>query len=158
MREWGQAFLRLAIGGVFLAHGAQKLFGVWGGPGLNGTSEFLASLGLPAPFALAILVALAETGGGLLILLGAYTVWTAAALIVDMGVAIWKVHYTYGFFINWTLAPGVGHGTEFSLVLIAGLLSLMISGPGVLSVDRARQRAAEEEAAGRARLRAKVNQ
>lgn len=158
MREWGPAFLRLAIGGVFLAHGAQKLFGVWGGPGLSGTSAFLGSLGLPAPFVFAILVALAETGGGLLIVLGAYTIFAAAALIIDMGVAIWKVHYANGFFINWTLAPGVGHGTEFNLVLVAGLLCLMIMGPGVLSVDRARQRAAEEEAAGRARLRAKVNQ
>ncbi len=158
MREWGPTFLRLTMGAVFIAHGAQKLFGVFGGPGLTGTAAFFTSLGLPAPFLLAVLVALFETGGGLLLVVGAYTRWTALALIVDMAVAVWKVHLASGFFLNWALMPGVGHGYEFNLVLIAGLLCLVFTGSGQLSVDYSRRRAAEEEAAGRARLRAKVNQ
>lgn len=158
MKDWGPMFLRLAIGGVFVAHGAQKLFGVWGGQGLGGTADFFAALGLPVPFLLAVLVAVVETGGGLLLVAGALTIWAAITLIVDMGVAIWKIHLTHGFFLNWTLAPGVGHGYEYHLVLMAGLLCLVFTGAGALSVDYSRQRAAEEEAAGRARLRAKVNQ
>lgn len=158
MKDWGPMFLRLAIGGVFIAHGAQKLFGVWGGQGLSGTADLFAALGLPVPFLLAVLVAVVETGGGLLLVAGALTIWAAITLIVDMGVAIWKIHLTHGFFLNWTLAPGVGHGYEYHLVLMAGLLCLVFTGAGALSVDYSRQRAAEEEAAGRARLRAKVNQ
>jgi len=158
MREWGPTFLRLTMGAVFIAHGAQKLFGAFGGPGLSGTAAFLASLGMPAPFLLAALVALVETAGGLLLVVGAYTMWAALALIVDMAVATWKVHLAYGFFINWALTPGVGHGYEFNLVLIAGLICLVFTGSGALSIDHSRRRAAEEEAAGRARLRAKVNQ
>jgi putative oxidoreductase len=157
MKEWGPTFLRLAMGGVFIAHGAQKLFGVWGGVGLTGTGDVLAGLGLPAPFFLAGLVAIAEAGGGVLLVAGAYTGWAALALVVGQAVAIWKVHLANGFFINWALTPGVGHGAEYNLVLIAGLLCLIFTGAGALSIDYARQRAAEEEAAGRARLRAKVN-
>lgn len=158
MKEWGPTFLRLAMGGVFIAHGAQKLFGVWGGPGLTGSAGFFAALGLPAPFLLAVLVAIVETGGGVLLVVGWQTIWVALALIVNMGVAVWKVHYANGFFLNWTLTPGVGHGYEYNLVLIGGLLCLIFTGAGALSIDYARERAAEEEAAGRARLRAKVNQ
>ncbi len=158
MKEWGPTFLRLAMGGVFIAHGAQKLFGVWGGGGLSGTTAYFTSLGLPSPSLLAILVSSVEAGGGALLVVGYQTIWVALALIVNMGVAIWKVHYTHGFFLNWTNAPGVGHGYEYNLVLIAGLLCLIFTGAGALSIDYARQRAAEEEAAGRARLRAKVNQ
>ena len=158
MKHWGPTFLRLAMGGVFIAHGAQKLFGVWGGPGLTGTADFFTALGLPAPFLLAVIVAIVETAGGVLLVVGAYTLWVAIALIIEMGVAIWKVHFASGFFINWTLAPGVGHGYEFNLVLITALLCLIFTGAGGLSVDYSREKAAEQEAAGRARLRAKVNQ
>ena len=158
MKHWGPTFLRLSMGGVFIAHGAQKLFGVWGGPGLTGTADFFTALGLPAPFLLAVIVALVETAGGALLVVGAYTLWVAIALIIEMGVAIWKVHFAGGFFINWTLTPGVGHGYEFNLVLITALLCLIFTGAGALSVDYSRDKAAEEEAAGRARLRAKVNQ
>lgn len=158
MKEWGPTFLRLAMGGVFIAHGAQKLFGVWGGAGLTGTADYFVALGLPAPFLLAILVAIVEAGGGVLLVVGYQTIWVALTLTVDMGVATWKVHFAKGFFLNWTLTPGVGHGYEYNLVLIGGLLCLIFTGAGALSVDHSRARAAEEEAAGRARLRAKVNQ
>jgi uncharacterized membrane protein YphA (DoxX/SURF4 family) len=71
-----------------------------------------------------------------------------------MTVAIWKVHLVNGFFLNWGMTPGVGHGVEFNLVLIGALLCLMLSGPGGLSIDWRRARSAESQAAGRARLRA----
>jgi putative oxidoreductase len=70
-----------------------------------------------------------------------------------MVVAVWKVHAPNGFFLNWTNAPGQGHGYEFHLVLLGALVALILSGPGALSVDARRLRSAESLAAGRARLR-----
>jgi putative oxidoreductase len=157
MKEWGPAVLRLVVGVVFVAHGVQKLFGAWGGGGLQGTADFLAALGWPAPFALAVLVAVVETLGGALLIVGAYTRGVAAVLALEAAVAIWQVHLPHGFFLNWGLVPGVGHGYEYALTVAASLVSLLFTGAGALSVDAARARAAEEEALGRARLRAKVN-
>ena len=149
----GPVVIRLALGTVFVAHGAQKLFGLWGGGGLTGTAAFFAQLGLAPAYPLAILVGTVELVGGLLLIGGAFTLITAAVLTVDMLVAVWTVHLSSGFFLNWTMAPGQGHGYEFNLVLIAALVSLMFSGPGVLSFDRYRAKAAETDALGRARLR-----
>ncbi len=157
MREWGPAILRVVVGVVFVAHGLQKLLGVWGGGGLSATADFLAKFGLPAPFALAVLVGVVETAGGGLLVVGAYARWAAAVLAIEAGIAIWKVHLPYGFFLNWAVAPGVGHGYEYTLTLAACLVCLILTGAGALSVDAARARAAEEEALGRARLRAKIN-
>jgi putative oxidoreductase len=154
MREYGPLILRLSLGAVFIGHGAQKLFGVWGGGGLSGTAGFFQSLGLAPALPIALLVGIAEFGGGVLLVLGAFTRWAALALAVEMGIAVWKVHFSAGFFLNWYLTPGVGHGYEFNLVLVAGLLSLIFTGPGAFSLDGYRVRSAEAEAAGRARLRA----
>jgi putative oxidoreductase len=156
MRPYAPLVLRLAIGVVFVAHGAQKLFGVWGGGGPSGTAAFFQALGLSPAYVLALLVGLVELVGGLMLIAGAYTVATAAVLAAEMVVAVWKVHLPYGFFLNWTGAPGVGHGIEFNLVLIAGLASLALGGPGSLSVDGRRARTAEIDAYGRARLRGGV--
>ena len=84
---------------------------------------------------------------------GAFTLVTAAVLAIHMSVAVWKVHLPNGFFLNWTNAPGGGHGYEFSLVLLASLVCLMLTGPGAFSIDGRRASWAETEAAGRARLR-----
>lgn len=149
----GPLVLRLALGAVFVAHGGQKLFGIWGGPGLTGTAAFFAQLGLNPPYPLAILVGIVELAGGLLLLAGAFTLIACGALIVNMLVAVWTVHLASGFFLNWTSTPGRGHGYEFNLVLIAGLASLMFTGAGTLSFDRYRAREAETDALGRARLR-----
>jgi putative oxidoreductase len=150
----GPLVLRLALGAVFAAHGAQKLFGIWGGGGLTGTAAYFAQIGLAPAYPLALGVGIVELAGGLLLAAGAFTVITAAVLAVDMLVAVWTVHLASGFFLNWTVAPGQGHGYEFGLVLIAALVSLMFTGPGALSVDGTRARAAETDALGRARLRA----
>jgi putative oxidoreductase len=149
----GPLVLRLALGAVFVAHGAQKLFGISGGGGLTGTAAFFAQIGLAPAYPLALFVGIVEFAGGLLLGAGAFTGIAAAVLSADMLVAFWTVHLASGFFLNWTQAPGQGHGYEFNLVLIAALVSLMFTGPGTLSFDRARAREAETDALGRARLR-----
>ena len=154
MALFGPTVLRLAIGVVFAAHGAQKLFGLWGGGGPTGTAAFFAQLGLTPAFPLAIVVGLFELCGGLLLIAGAFTLIASAALTVTMLVAVWTVHLPSGFFLNWTMVPGQGHGYEFNLALIGALVSLMLTGPGAVSIDRYRARAAETQAFGRARMRA----
>jgi len=154
MPSLGPTVVRLAVGAVFAAHGVQKLFGVWGGGGLTGTAGFFAQLGLTPAYPLAIVVGLLELVGGLLLVAGAFTFVVCSGLTLSMIVAVWKAHLAHGFFLNWTNAPGVGHGYEFNLVLIASLVSLMLTGPGALSIDRSRAREAATEAAARARLRA----
>lgn len=146
MQPYGPAVLRLVIGAIFVAHGAQKLFGIWGGGGIEGTTAFFAQLGLSPAMPLAVMVGVVEFGGGLLLMFGALTLFASLALVVNMLVAVWKVHLASGFFL-----PG---GYEFNLALIGALVSLMLTGPGALSVDGQRARSAEAEAAGRARLRA----
>jgi putative oxidoreductase len=153
MRAFGPTALRLCVGAVFVAHGAQKLFGAWGGPGLSGTTTLLAGLGLDPAYPLALVLAVTEFAGGLMLMAGGGTLWAALALAIDMAVAIWKVHYQNGFFMNWNLAPHRGHGVEFNLVLIGALVALMLSGPGALSLDEWRASKAEAQARGRARMR-----
>lgn len=155
MQDYGPAILRLAVGSIFVAHGAQKLFGVWGGQGPEGTAALFAQLGLTPAYPLALAVGVVELIGGLMLMLGAYIVVAAAALAVSSGVAVWKVHLPHGFFLNWGNTPGQGHGYEFSLVLIGALVALMLTGAGAFSIDHQRQRSAESRAAGRARLRAR---
>ena len=153
-RAAGPTVLRLALGAVFFGHGAQKLFGVGGGDGPTGTAAFFNQLGLTPAYILGLGVGIVELVGGLLLVAGLFTLPVSAILAVDMAVAIWKVHVSNGFFLNWKNAPGVGHGFEYNLVLIAGLVALMLTGPGALSFDSRRMKSAETEAAGRARLRA----
>lgn len=153
MDRYGPTLLRLVVGVTFVAHGAQKLFGVWGGGGLAGTAVYFDSLGLSPGYPLAVAVALAESLGGALLMAGALTSFAATTLIITSLGALWNVHLTNGFFMNWGLTPGRGHGVEFNLVLIAALASLVFTGPGAFSVDHRRARSAESYRAGRARLR-----
>ena len=153
MRPYGPAVLRLCVGAVFVAHGAQKLLGVWGGLGLAGTAAFFTTLGLTPAYPFAILAAVTELVGGVLLILGLGARWVALALAIDMGVAVYKVHYANGFFLNWGLVPGKGHGYEFNMVLVGALLCLMLAGPGALSLDEWRNRSEEAARAGRARAR-----
>ena len=148
MRPYGPAALRLCVGAVFLAHGLQKLFGMWGGPGIEGTTALLVSWGLNPAQPLAILVGVAELGGGALLIVGGLTRWVALVLIVEIGVAVWKVNYLNGFFLS-----AGGPGVEYRLVLIGALLCLMLTGPGAFSVDEWRNSSAEAMRAGRARAR-----
>ena len=80
--------------------------------------------------------------------------WVTLVLVADTAISTWKVHLANGFFLNWTLEPGVGHGYEYHLLLLAALVCLMFTGPGAASVDVGRVRSAEAAASARARLRA----
>ena len=149
MRPYGPAALRLCVGSVFLAHGLQKLFGMWGGQGVDGTAAMLASWGLNPANPLAIAVGIAELGGGALLIIGGLTRWVALALVIEVGVAVWKVNYLNGFFLTSAGVPGA----EYRLILIGALLCLSMTGPGAFSVDEWRDSSAEAMRAGRARAR-----
>jgi putative oxidoreductase len=127
--------VRVVLGVIFFAHGAQKVFGWFGGPGLRGViGYFKQALGVPAP--LTVLVAFIECFGGLAMIVGLLVRPAAVGLIIVMLVAIAKVHWSSGFFINWSLEPGKGHGFEMNLALIGMALAVLVGGAGALSIDR----------------------
>ncbi|KOO09256.1 DoxX family protein [Vibrio hepatarius] len=120
--------LRFPIGIIFMAHGAQKLFGWFGGYGLEGTGQWMASIGLGPGVVMAFLAGSAEFFGGLFILLGLLTRPAAVALSFTMLVAIFSVHFANGLFM-------ANNGYEFGLALLAASVSLAISGAGKFSLD-----------------------
>ena len=135
LKPWGPSVIRLALGIIFIAHGGQKLFGLWGGAGLSATMEdFEQHMGIP-PFLTAI-AALTEFFGGGAVLIGLLTRLASVGLAVVMVVAMFEAHLAHGFFINWEMTPGKGHGVEFNIALLAMSLALLVSGPGKWSVDR----------------------
>ena len=128
------AIVRLVLGVVFFAHGAQKMLGWFGGPGFSGTmGMFTGYLHVPAPFA--FLAIAAEFFGGLGLILGFLTRIAAFGIAVNMVVAIALVHSSFGFFMNWT-GTQKGEGFEYHLLTLAITTFLMIRGAGALSVDR----------------------
>jgi putative oxidoreductase len=127
--------VRVVLGVIFFAHGAQKVFGWFGGPGLRGViAYFKQSLGVPAP--LTVLAALTELLGGLAMIAGLLVRPAAVGLIFVMVVAIVQVHWANGFFLNWSLEPGKGHGFEMNLALIGMALAVLVGGAGAWSLDR----------------------
>src|SRR5436309_9564387 len=127
--------LRLVLGVVFCAHGAQKLVGWFGAPGFSGTmGMFTGYLHIPVP--LAFLSIAAEFFGGLGLILGFLTRIAAFGIAVNMLVAIAMVHGAFGFFMNWSGAQK-GEGFEYHLLVLALTAFLMIRGAGAFSVDRA---------------------
>ena len=128
------SILRLALGVIFFAHGAQKMLGWFGGFGFAGTMGFFTHLmHIPAP--LAFLAIAAEFFGGIGLILGFLTRIAAFGIGVNMLVAIMTVHRAFGFFMNWTGAQK-GEGVEFHLLVLAIVAFLMIRGAGAFSVDR----------------------
>jgi putative oxidoreductase len=127
--------VRVVLGVIFFAHGAQKVFGWFGGPGLRGViAYFKQALGVPAP--LTVLAAFTECFGGLAMIVGLLVRPAAVGLILVMLVAIATVHWRNGFFLNWSLEPGKGHGFEMNLALIGMELAVLVGGAGALSIDR----------------------
>ena len=153
MRPYGPAALRLCVGAIFLMQGAQKLFGLLGGPGIAGTAKLLAGYGLPYATPLAVTLGVAEFGGGVLLVLGSLTTWVSLLLLLDMALTVWKVHYPQAFSFARGLTPGSPHDAEFHLVLIGALLCLLLGGAGAWSIDERRNQNAEAQARGRARMR-----
>ena len=132
--------LRMVLGLVFFAHGAQKLLGWFGGFGFAGTmGYFTGTMHIPVP--LAFLAIAAEFFGGLGLILGFLTRIAAFGIAVNMLVAIATVHGAFGFFMNWS-GTQKGEGFEYHLLVLAMTAFLMIRGAGAFSVDRA-LRAAE---------------
>jgi putative oxidoreductase len=129
------AILRVVLGLVFFAHGAQKMLGWFGGFGLAGTMGFFTeTMHIPAP--LAFLAIAAEFFGGLGLILGFLTRIAAFGIAMTMLVAIAMVHSAFGFFMNWS-GTQKGEGFEYHLLVLAMTTFLMIRGAGALSVDRA---------------------
>ena len=126
----GRLLLRVSVGGFFIGHGAQKLFGWFGGHGLEGTGQFFEQLGLRPGRQHAAAAGLAEAGGGALLALGAFTPLGAAAITGTMLTAIERVHAPNG---PWATDGGY----EYNVVLIAAALALAETGPGSLSVEAA---------------------
>lgn len=124
--------IRIPLGIIFAAHGAQKLFGWFGGYGLNGTAQWMDSIGLHPGLLLALLAGGAEFFGGLALLLGLLVRPSSAALAFTMLVAIFSVHFSNGLFMS-------KNGYEYALAMLAATVSLSISGAGLLSVDAALQ-------------------
>lgn len=129
------AILRLVLGVVFFAHGAQKMLGWFGGFGFSGTmGYFTAAMHIPAP--LALLAIAAEFFGGLGLILGFLTRIAALGIATNMVVAIATVHSAFGFFMNWA-GTQKGEGFEFHLLVLSMTAFLMIRGAGAFSFDRA---------------------
>ena len=125
--------LRLILGIVFFAHGAQKALGWFGGYGFSGTMGFFThQLGLPAPFA--FLAICAEFLGGLGLIVGFLARVAAFGIFCNMVVAVFMVHYKIGFFMNWSGAQK-GEGFEYHLLVLAMTAAIMIAGAGAFSID-----------------------
>jgi len=121
--------LRLVLGLLFVGHGAQKLFGWFGGGGLKGTSGWLGSMGMRPAWFWALMAALSEFGGGLLLALGLLTPLGSLGIIAAMVVAIVKAHLPKGL---WNTKGGY----EFPLINLTVAFALGLVGPGAYSVDR----------------------
>jgi putative oxidoreductase len=125
--------LRLVLGVVFFAHGAQKMLGWFGGYGFQGTMGFFEHMGMPAPVALLIICT--EFFGGLGLIVGLLTRIAALGIGVEMIGAVFMVHLQNGFFMNW-YGTQKGEGFEYHLLAIAVAAALLLRGSGAFSLDR----------------------
>ena len=126
---WGTLALRIPVGIIFAAHGAQKLFGWFGGYGLEGTGQWMASIGLAPGYLMALLAGATEFFGGLALIVGLLVRPASAALAFAMVVAIFSAHIDKGLFV-------ANNGYEFALALLAVTVSLVFTGAGRASLDR----------------------
>ncbi len=139
------AIVRLVLGVVFFAHGAQKLLGWFGGYGFTGTMGFFTGvLHIPAIFA--FLAIAAEFFGGLGLIFGFLTRIAAIGVLSNMIVAIALVHSQFGFFMNWT-GTQKGEGYEYHLVILSVTVLLIIRGAGAVSLSSPAKRSAQLQTA-----------
>jgi len=152
--DWVIAIVRIVLGFVFLAHGAQMALGWFGGAGLQSTVRvFREQLRIPAP--LALLSVAAEFLGGLGLVVGLLSRIAALGIAVVMLVALVAVHWKFGFFMNW-FGEKKGHGIEYHVLVLALALIVIVKGAGAFSLDQvlyqhvsAQNRAALEAEIGR---------
>jgi len=128
MAAFGLLILRLVVGLIVAAHGAQKLFGWWGGPGMSGWTGAMTRMRMRPATAWAWLSALSELGGGLLFALGFLSPLGSMAIAGSMLVAIALVHLPKGFWVT-------KGGYEFNVSLLAAVIAIALTGPGALSLD-----------------------
>jgi putative oxidoreductase len=125
--DWALLVARIIVGVIFMAHGAQKLFGAFGGPGLSAVVQMMGPLGY--------LVSVGEFFGGLGLIVGLLSRFSAASIILIMLGAIGMVHAKFGFFMNW-FGNQAGEGFEYHLLAVGALLPIVIAGPGRFAVGR----------------------
>lgn len=131
--DWTGLITRLTVGLIIFPHGAQKLLGWFGGYGFTGTMAFFTQT-LHIPWLIALLVIVIEFFGALALVLGfASRIWSAAMIILFIGI-IQKAHAEYGFFMNW-FGNMKGEGYEFHLLIIGLSLATLINGSGKFSID-----------------------
>jgi putative oxidoreductase len=136
--DWVLTLVRLVLGVVLFAHGAQKLLGWFGGPGFIATLRtFRDHLRIPAP--LAFLAIAAEFFGGLGLIFGLLTRIAALSIALTMVVAMLTVHLSYGLFMNW-YGNKPGEGFEYHLVVLALAILVFVKGAGAFSFDLALSR------------------
>ncbi|MFK2826745.1 DoxX family protein [Bacillus sp. B190/17] len=128
MVDMGLLLIRLVIGLAFVGHGAQKLFGWFGGYGLKGTGGWFESIGMKPGIIMALLAGLAEFAGGAMFALGLFTPLAGVIIAGTMFMAIVKVHGQNGF---WAAQ----NGYEYNLVLIAAAIGVGMIGPGQYALD-----------------------
>ena len=132
--DWVATLARITLGIIFFAHGAQKMFGWFGGPGLRQTLRAMTGhVGLPP--SLAFCAVAAEFFGGAALILGVLGRIAALGIVAIMVSAILLVHGRYGLFLNW-FGDRLGHGIEYHLLAIALAIVVIVKGAGALSVDR----------------------
>ena len=113
--------LRVMVGVIFVAHGAQKLFGTFDGIGLDGTAKMVEGLGFSNASVIAIIWAGIEFIGGIFLILGILARWSALAIALTMLVRLWKVNLMYGFFIQ-------NGGSEYGLLILGACMPLILMG------------------------------
>lgn len=129
MLDLGLLIIRLVVGLLFIGHGAQKLFGWFGGYGLKGTGGWFESIGMKPGVTMAFLAGLAELIGGLLFALGLFTALAGILIAGTMAMAIVKVHAPNGL---WAAA----NGYEYNLTLLAVAIGVALIGPGQYALDK----------------------
>jgi putative oxidoreductase len=131
--NWVPTFARIILGIIFFAHGSQKVFGWFGGPGLKQTLRTLTEhVGLPTIIALAAVGA--EFVGGAALIVGFLVRISALGIAVNMLAAIIMVHGKFGLFMNW-FGDRKGHGIEYHLLVIALAVVIIVQGAGAFSID-----------------------
>ncbi|MNP13834.1 putative oxidoreductase MhqP [compost metagenome] len=125
---FGLTVLRVLVGIIFMAHGSQKLFGLFGGYGLTGTAQYMESIGLAPGHLMAMMSGGMEFFGGLALVIGLLVRPAALGLVVLLLVAIFSVHINNGLFMS-------NNGYEFALALLGGVIAVLIEGAGKASVD-----------------------
>ena len=125
--DWAFLVARVIVGSIFAVHGAQKLFGAFGGPGLSAIVQMMGPLGY--------LVSIGEFFGGLGLIFGFLSRFSAASIAIIMLGAIATVHLQFGFFMNWA-GNHAGEGFEYHLLAIGTLLPIVIAGPGRFAIGR----------------------